>query len=276
VFFRNIPPVKLETDKKKTNMKLTQSLANRLVTSVAVSVAVLLTANLFAQEQAGRAEVRAVRGAATYTLAGGPPTPLKVGTVLTSGAVVKTGPEASADLFLGNTAGLLRLTENTTLGLDKLTLTDTGAETVVDVQVNLPEGTVLGNVNKLSPASKYEIKLPNGVTGVRGGGARFRVASTYYIVLLNGTMIAVFVPPGGPPQPYTLMAPPAVYFSPVEGIRQAPDDLIREVLGQFGQAMLPELPRPEMQVDKTIDDGYFVTPVLIEDLPPLTPDQPIN
>ena len=101
-------------------MKLTQSLANRLVTYLAVFVAVLLTTNLYSQTQAGRAEVRAVKGTATYTVAGGPPTPLKVGTVLTSGAVIKTGSESSVDLFLGASAGTLRLTENTTLGLDKL------------------------------------------------------------------------------------------------------------------------------------------------------------
>jgi hypothetical protein len=252
-------------------MKLSQSLANRLVPFVAVSVAVLLSANLYAQGQAGRAEARAVRGAVTYTIAGGPPTPLKVGTILTSGAVVKTGPEASADLFLGNSAGLLRLTENTTLGLDTLNMTDTGAETVVEVQLNLPEGTILGNVNKLSPASKYEIKLPNGVAGIRG--TRYRVSSTFYIVLLDGLMVLVYVPPGGTPTPYTLgEAPPAVYFSPVEGIKPAPDELVREVLGQFAQGLLPEaaVPRP---VERVIDDNYFVTPVLDKDKP-LTPVTP--
>ena len=252
-------------------MKLTQSLANRLVASAAVSVAVLLTVNLFAQAQVGRAEVKAVRGAVTYTVAGGPPTPLKVGTVLTSGAIIKTGPEASADLFLGNSAGLLRLTENTTLGLDKLNLTETGAETVVEVQLNLPEGTILGNVNKLSPASKYEIKLPNGVAGIRG--TRFRISSTFYIVLLDGTLIAVYVPPGEEATAYTLIAPPAVYFSPVEGIKQAPDELIREVLGQFDKGMMPELPEAPKQFDRAvIDDNYYVTPVL--DV--LTRDDPDN
>src|SRR5262245_16926408 len=122
-------------------MKLSQRLANRMVVGTTLFAAALLTTNLYYQTEAGRAEVRAVSGQATYTVAGGPPTPLKVGIVLTSGAVVKTGSGASADLFLGNSAGLLRITENTTVGLDKLNLTDTGAETVVEVQLNVPEGT---------------------------------------------------------------------------------------------------------------------------------------
>jgi hypothetical protein len=119
--------------------------------------------------------------------------------------------------------------------LDKLNLTDTGAETVVEVQLNLPEGNILGNVNKLSAASKYEIKLPNGVAGIRG--TRYRCSSTSYIVLLEGTMVFIFVPPGGSPTPYTLVAPPGVYFSPLEGIKPAPPELIREVMGQFGESL---------------------------------------
>ena len=242
-------------------MKLNQRLANRLFATVAWSAAVLLSANLFAQTQAGRAEVKAVRGAATYSVAGGPPIALKVGTALTSGATVKTGPEASVDLFLGNSAGTVRLTENSTLNLDKLNLTDTGAETVVDIQLYLPEGTILFNVNKLSPASKYEIKVPNGVAGIRG--TKGRGSSTGYWVLLEGTLIFVHVPPATKePQAYTLVAPPAKYFSPLEGVKDAPDDLVTEVLRQMGKGMLREGPEPDRQVDPTFE---YLDPLLEKD-----------
>ena len=242
-------------------MKLHQCLANRLVAAASVSVAMLLGANLFAQEMAGRAEVQSVNGTAIYTTAGGPETPLKKGTVLTAGSVIKTGPESSVDLFLGNSAGTVRVTENTTLGLDTLKLTDTGAETVVEIQFNLPEGTILGDVNKMSPASKYEIKLPNGVAGIRG--TKYRCSSTAYIVLLNGTMIFVFVPPGGNPTPYTLVAPPAVYFSPIEGIKPAPKVLVREVLTQLAESgIIPETPGTAEFEERLI---RFFTPVLSED-----------
>jgi hypothetical protein len=185
-----------------------------------------------AQTQPSKAEVRAVKGTATYTVAGGPAQPLKVGTILPAGSVVKTAAASMVDLFLGNSAGVVRLTENTTLGLDKLTLTDTGADTVVEVQLNLPEGTILGNVGKLSAASKYEVKVPNGVAGIRG--TRYRISSTGYTVVLDGTVVFVYVPPQGQPTPYTLVGPPAVYFSPLEGVKPAPEDLVVEVRNQFG------------------------------------------
>jgi hypothetical protein len=221
-------------------MKQSKGLVPRLLASITVIGACVLACTLHAQTTPGKAEVRGIKGNAVYSVGGGPSMPLKVGTVLPSGAVVKTGPDSSVDLFLGSNAGVIRVTENSTLGLDKLAMTDTGADTVVEVQLNLPEGTILGNVNKLSAASRYEIKMPNGVAGIRG--TRFRASSTMFIVLLDGTFVLVYVPPGGNPIPYTLVAPPAVYFSPIEGIKPAPEDLIREVSGQFGRPFTPPGP----------------------------------
>jgi hypothetical protein len=223
-------------------MKYTKGLASRLLASIAMLGVCFVGSSLQAQTTPGKAEVRAIQGTAVYSIGGGPSMPLKVGTILPSGATVKTGPDSSVDLFLGNSAGVLRVTENSTVGLDKLALTDTGADTVVEVQLNLPEGTILGNVNKLSAASRYEIKMPNGVAGIRG--TRFRASSSMFIVLLDGTLVLVYVPPGGNPIPYTLVAPPAVYFSPPEGIKPAPEELVREVSRQFGRPFTPPGPPP--------------------------------
>lgn len=215
-------------------MKITESFADRLVT-LAVALAVTVTAtSLQAQTQQGKAEVRAIKGSATYSIAGMAPMPLKVGAVLPPGSTVQTGSGSVVDLFLGNSAGVVRVAENTTLGLDKLTITDTGADTVIENQLNLKDGTMLFNVNKLSAASKYEIKLPNGVAGIRG--TRGRCNSNAYIVLLDGTLVFVHAPPGGPLTPYTLVAPPPVYFSPIEGVKRAPEDLIKEVTQQIQTA----------------------------------------
>jgi hypothetical protein len=65
------------------------------------------------------------------------------------------------------------------------------------------------------------------------------------MVLLDGTLIFVHVPQGGNPTPYTLVAPPPVYFSPLEGVKPAPDDLIKEVQNQFAGPAggpAPEIP----------------------------------
>jgi hypothetical protein len=213
-------------------MKFAQSLANRMVNFTVGLLALGLTTALQAQTP-GKAEVRSIKGSATYSTAGGAPAPLKVGTVLLSGSTVRTGPGSYVDLFLGNSAGFIRVTENTTLALDKLAFTDTGADTVVEVQLNLPDGTILGNVNKLSAASKYEVKVPNGVAGIRG--TRFRISSSGYLVLLDGSLIMVYVAQGNTnPTPYPLFGPPPQYFSPTEGVKPAPDQLVREVTQQFG------------------------------------------
>jgi hypothetical protein len=126
--------------------------------------------------------------------------------------------------------------ENSTLVLDKLAFTETGADTVVEVQLNLPDGTILGNVNKLSAASKYEVKVPNGVAGIRG--TRYRISSSGYVVLLDGSLIMVYVPTtGGNPIPYPMFGPPAQYFSPTEGVKPAPPELIVEVRNQGGASL---------------------------------------
>jgi hypothetical protein len=236
----------------------------RLTLWLGVLAVAVATSPLMAQTQQGKAVVRALKGTASYATDGANFQPLKVGTVLPPGSTVKTGADSLLDLFLGNSAGVVRLVENTTLALDKLAITDTGADTVVDAQLNLPAGTMLFNVNKLSAASKYEIKVPNGVAGIRG--TKGRISANSYIVLLEGSMVMVHVPAGGTPTPYTLVAPPPVYFSPLEGVKAAPEDLIREVIGQFaGQAGMPPI---------TVGPGLEKPTEFIPPLKGLSPNQP--
>lgn len=223
-------------------MKAIKSTAGNFALAATTLLAFCLAADVSAQTMQGQAEVRAIKGSAVYSTESQAAVPLKVGTILPPGSTVKTALASSVDLFLGNSAGVIRVTENTTLALDKMAITDTGADTVVEVQLNLPEGTILGNVNKLSAASKYEIKLPNGVAGIRG--TRFRISSTSFIVLLEGTLIFVHAPPGGALTPHTLNAPPAVYFTPLQaGVLPAPADLVNEV-----QEQNSETPRPTPNV----------------------------
>lgn len=181
------------------------------------------------QSLPGRAEVRAIKGTATYSLTnGGPQRPLKVGTVLRSHAVVTTGAESTVDLFMGLSAGVIRVAEKSRLSLDKLTLTDTGADTAVEVQLHLPDGEMYFNVNKLSKASRYEVKMPNGVAGIRGTKGSFssRVGGVRPpIVLLDGRLVFVHAAPNGTVTSYTLNAPPAVYFTAGGGVQDAPPEM---------------------------------------------------
>jgi len=233
----------------------------RFVPSLTASLFLLFSLGIpclvHGQTLPGKAEVRAVAGTATYSKDGAPGQPLKVGTVLNSGTTIKTGPESTVDLFLGNSAGVVRVAEKSTMSLDKLALTDTGADTAVEVQLNLPDGQMFFNVNKLSQASRYEIKVPNGVAGIRGTKGSARSDASW--VLLDGTLIFVYAPPTGNPTPYVLKAPPAVYFTPATGLRPAPEDLVRGVRGQLEKMNTPGV-RPPGPPPGVPDKEPFLSP----------------
>ena len=68
---------------------------------------------------------------------------------------------------------------------------------------------------------------------------QYRIDSHGYLVLLDGKAAYVHVPPSGEPVSHKLQAPPATYFSPVEGVRPAPAALVKEVANQ-NRSKLPK------------------------------------
>ena len=190
----------------------------------------------------GIAEVRGMTGKATFTTNGSPAVhPLKVGMRLHSGVTIKTGPGSVVDLFLGSSAGILRLAENSALVIGTLTLTDTGADTAVEVDLELPDGDLYFKVNKLSKASRYEVRMPNGVAGIRGtkGAYSFRPGGGGRppVVLLEGSVAFTHTPAGGGNNNTQVMrAPPPVYFSVTEGVKPAPPALVDEVEKQISDS----------------------------------------
>ena len=230
------------------------------LTSTLAAVALLgMVTQLPADTQPGKIQVVAMKGTASAFASGGSPAPVKIKDSFGPGTTIKTDKNSSVDLSFGK-LGTMRLEESGTLIVDKFTLTETGADTVADVQLNLPEGTIVGNVNKLSAASKYEIKVPRGVAGIRGTSLLASAAA--YFVLLEGALVYVDVPPGGNPTPYTLQAPPPVYFSPLEGVKPAPEDLIANVRARMPGALREEL-RGRVPVGPINDDRPpFVSPGL--------------
>lgn len=151
---------------------------NGLKTLFALGVSLVCASLISAEAQTmrqGKAEVKAVRGSAKYSTGGGVWVPLKVGTVLKPGAIIQTAPESHVDLYLGANGPVLRVTSETTVALDRLSFTDTGADNVIDTQLNLQSGRILGNVKKLAAASEYKVKMPNGVAAIRGTDFDIRV-----------------------------------------------------------------------------------------------------
>lgn len=171
--------------------------------SAVCGVLLTLASTTFAQDsfQPGGATVVRIQGEARYSVDGGQTwTPLVAGKVLVAGAVLQTGYNSFIDVALGRVVpvpqpvtwpshispaadypvrglisyrpqveqNMVRLTQNTTLAIDKLTISDTGMDTVSDTELDLRKGYIFAKVTKLSGASQYLIKIPNGIAGVRG------------------------------------------------------------------------------------------------------------
>jgi hypothetical protein len=171
--------------------------------TLAVSSAVLaLTYSTTAQSiKPGVVTVVRIQGEARYSLGDNAWHPLVAGKVLNAGAVIQSAANSTVDLVLSgkpvsmpqaapvpnaiapaadpNVRGLVsytpmveqnvvRMQDNTVLAIDKLTVSDTGADTVGDTELDLRSGQVFFNVKKMSATSKYTVKIPNGVAGIRG------------------------------------------------------------------------------------------------------------
>lgn len=234
----------------------TQLSVRAMVAITAMFLAASFSPAAFGQARGLKAEVRALKGQATVATADVPSKPLKVGMALSSNSTIKTGAESTVDLFLGASAGIVRIAENSSVSLAKLEQTYTGVDNVVDVQMNLPEGEMYFNVNKLSQASRYEIKMPNGVAGIRGTKGRCTSrpgTQVPPIVLVDGRLVFVHVPQGGEPKAYVMTAPPPVVFVPGEGVKEAPADLIGAVnteLDRAGKAVGPPFQPPGPPLNK--------------------------
>jgi hypothetical protein len=202
-------------------MKHTRYLTNGLI---ACALTIAMVSTVAAQTaNDGAAKVVRIKGPARYMVGNTAWQPLKVGAVLKPGTIVQTSTEPGSfvDIVLGDgnaavpTAvdykpyipsslssggaayqpsaeqNVVRIWENTALGIDKLTTMQTGAEQVTDTQLDLKAGRISGNVKKMSAASKYEIKLPNGVAGIRG--TVYDVTSDGVVRVLVGSVVVAWV-----------------------------------------------------------------------------------
>ncbi|HZQ45642.1 MAG TPA: hypothetical protein VFC07_01410, partial [Verrucomicrobiae bacterium] len=84
-----------------------------------------------------------------------------------------------------------RVFESSVLAVDKLLVERTGIDEVAETQLDLRAGHIMGNVKKLSAASKYEIKIPNGVAGIRG--SFYSITASALLKMLSGSAILAVV-----------------------------------------------------------------------------------
>jgi hypothetical protein len=203
-------------------MKHTRKLMNGLL---AGAIALAMVSTLAAQTPVdSTAKVIAVKGGARYSTGNGVWQPLSAGTVLRPGSIIQVSsdPGSYVDVVIGEVSGdvatpvslrpsipssysaasyspsaaqnALRIWENSALGIDKLTAMNSGSGLVTETQLDLKQGRVTGSVKKMSAASKYEIKIPNGVAGVRGTG--FGLAAEGVLDVFSGSMVMATVGSG--------------------------------------------------------------------------------
>lgn len=195
---------------------------------------VLLSVGANASAQAAKscyATVVRVEGQVSYSLGDNVWHPLVPGKYLPPGSSIRTGDNGVVDVILahdvelpqakrtpdrisaavdGPVRGLVsykpsveqnavRLTPGTLLTIDKLTTTDTGADTVSDTELNLKKGKIFATVKKISGASQYLVKIPNGIAGVRG--TQFSITAEGVVVVFqthdnNGLLMSLTLPDG--------------------------------------------------------------------------------
>lgn len=135
------------------------------------------------------AKVIRLKGSAQFSMDNGTTwQTLNRGALLRPGTVVRTAADSRVDLILGEpdaplsrpvsgemasyqptvTQNIVRIWENSILGIDKLNVSQTGAEEVSDTELDLRAGHIFGKVKRMSAASSYRVKIPNGVAGIRG------------------------------------------------------------------------------------------------------------
>jgi hypothetical protein len=91
----------------------------------------------------------------------------------------------------------LRMMGDTVLAIDKLTVSDTGVDLISDSELDLRQGGIYNSVKKLSGASQYIIKIPNGIAGVRG--TMFYVNATGRCIAYKNSVVLSIIGPDGQP-----------------------------------------------------------------------------
>lgn len=160
---------------------------------VALAASVLLSATAQAETRHNRGVIRAIRGSGAQVSSnkGQSWQAAKVGQFLGANSVIKTSGDTTVDLFLGDNGPVVRVTPDTSMGIDKLDLDNTGIEKVIETQLDLRSGRILGSVKKMAAASKYEVKTPVGVAGIRG--TEYSIDARGRVTIVTGAAVVVYV-----------------------------------------------------------------------------------
>lgn len=212
----------------------------------------------------GSAKVIAVQGTAEFSTDGATWTALKQGTVLREGAVIRTGDASATDLNLGKNGSGLRVMPESQITLAALSFEDTGVETVVNTRIEITSGRVLGHVQKLSAASKYEVKTAQSVATVHG--TRYDASACGSVVVAEGSVVVLAFREDGSTITRVVNANEA--FSPVSGmVAPATDSEMADIGGSAssvpGIVAFPPLQSPVIEDRNFLDRSVLPVDVYV-------------
>lgn len=142
----------------------------RTFVSLAV-LAILAVSGLVAHAAEGVAKVMLIRkGHAYYSEGGTNWSRLQVGMRLRPGTKIQTGSRTRVDLHLKKNGPVLQIYPTATVEVTKLAFESSDDEDVIDTEISLNYGLMVGAVKKLHARSSYRIRIPMGVLSLRSGG----------------------------------------------------------------------------------------------------------
>ncbi len=156
---------------------------------------------------------------------------------ISSPAPASSGSGAGGSADTGPKSNVIRIDESSVLAIDKLTVDRTGMDEVSETQLDLRAGKITGNVKKLSAASRYEVKIPNGVAGIRG--TTYIVSATGSVYVLTGQVIITYIANG---QMHTATVSAGQAFNPFTGTTPGPGT-VTTIPPATLQALLGTVPR---------------------------------
>ena len=203
---------------KKTNHIARSFLAGGIALATALTLTRAAAENVHQVVQVVRVE-----GNVQYSSPGQGFKDVHEGDIYQAGTVIRTAADSHVDILLGDestaksdislqqvstsggggggggggsapeeaTANMIRIFPMSVLSVDKLTVDRTANDEVSDTELDLRTGQIMANTKKVSAQSHYEIKIPNGVAGIRGNCTI--ISSTSKCASIIGTTMEVLV-----------------------------------------------------------------------------------
>jgi hypothetical protein len=246
---------------------------------VFTGLALAFVASSFAQGMSqSAAKVVRIKGSARYADSSNVWQPLKVGDVLHAGVIIQTAADSRVDLVMGDKSEVddavaserkwgdvvsyqpaaqqdfVRIWENSVMAIEKLTVSDTGADKIRETSLDLRAGRVFGMVKRLNGASRYEVKIPNAIAGIRG--TIYTVSSGGIVDVLVGSVVVAYKDADGNTVTQVVMG--GQRFDASTGqITPIPDYDQKEMVKSTKEQTGPNVPPTTFVYDNTT---YWVSP----------------